>query len=50
MQKIPYILVIGDNEVEAQSVAPRTREGQNLGSLPVDEFIAFIQGICEKKQ
>ena len=50
MQKIPYILVIGDKEVEAQSVAPRTREGQNLGSLPVDEFIAFIQEICEKKQ
>jgi len=50
MQKIPYMLVIGDKEVEAQSVAPRTREGQNLGSLPVDEFIAFVQGICEKKQ
>jgi threonyl-tRNA synthetase len=50
MQKIPYMLVIGDKEVEAQSVAPRMREGQNLGSLPVDEFIAFVQGICEKKQ
>ena len=50
MQKIPYMLVIGDKEVEAQSVAPRTREGQNLGSLPVDEFIAFVQEICEKKQ
>jgi threonyl-tRNA synthetase len=50
MQKIPYMLVIGDKEVEAQSVAPRTREGQNMGSLPVDEFIAFVQEICEKKQ
>jgi threonyl-tRNA synthetase len=50
MQKIPYMLVIGDKEVEAKSVAPRTREGQNLGSLHVDEFIAFVQEICEKKQ
>ena len=50
MQKIPYMLVIGDKEVEALSVAPRTREGQNLGSLPVDEFIALLREICEKKQ
>jgi threonyl-tRNA synthetase len=50
MQKIPYMLVIGDKEVEAKSVAPRTRDGQNLGSLPIDEFIAFVQDICEKKQ
>ncbi|PKN53370.1 MAG: threonine--tRNA ligase [Deltaproteobacteria bacterium HGW-Deltaproteobacteria-13] len=50
MQKIPYMLVIGDKEVEAQSVAPRTRDGQNLGSIPVDEFIALLQEICVKKQ
>jgi len=50
MQKIPYMLVIGDKEVEAQSIAPRTRDGQNLGSLPVDEFIALLRKICEKKQ
>ena len=50
MQKIPYMLVIGDKEVEALSVARRTREGQNLGSLPVDEFIALLREICEKKQ
>ena len=50
MQKIPYMLVIGDKEVEAQSVTPRKRDGENLGSLPVDEFIAFVQEICEKKQ
>jgi threonyl-tRNA synthetase len=50
MQKIPYMLVIGDKEVEARSVAPRTRDGQNLGSLPVDEFIALVQEMCVKKQ
>jgi threonyl-tRNA synthetase len=50
MQKIPYMLVIGDKEVEARSVAPRTRDGQNLGSIPVDEFIALVQEMCVKKQ
>ncbi len=50
MQKIPYMLVIGDKEVDARSVAPRTRDGKNLGTLPVDEFIALLHEICEKKQ
>jgi len=50
MQKIPYMLVIGDKEVEARSVAPRTRDGQNLGSIPVDEFINLIKNVCDKKQ
>jgi threonyl-tRNA synthetase len=50
MQKIPYMLVIGDKEVEAKSVAPRTRDGRNMGSIPVDEFIALLRDICEKKQ
>jgi threonyl-tRNA synthetase len=43
------MLVVGDKEVEAGSVSPRTRDGQNLGSLPVDEFIALLQEICSKK-
>ncbi len=49
MQKIPYMLVIGDKEMEAGTVAPRFRDGQNLGSLSVDEFIALVQEMCEKK-
>jgi len=50
MQKIPYMLVIGDKEVEAKTVSPRARDGQNLGSLSIKEFIALVQEICEKKQ
>ena len=50
MQKIPYMLVIGDKEMEARSVAPRTRDGQNMGSIPVDEFIVLLQDNCAKKQ
>ena len=50
MQKIPYMLVIGDKEMEAGTVSPRARDGQNLGAMPVEQFIAFVQEMCEKKQ
>ncbi len=50
MQKIPYMLVIGDKEMEAGTVAPRARDGRNLGSLSIDEFIALVQEMCDKKQ
>lgn len=50
MQKIPYMLVIGDKEVDAATVAPRIRDGRNLGALPVEEFIALVREMCEKKQ
>lgn len=49
MQKIPYMLVIGDKEVAAGSVAPRTREGENLGTLPVDKFIELVRDKCKNK-
>ena len=37
--KIPYMLVIGDREMEAQAVAVRLRTEQNLGAMPLDTFI-----------
>lgn len=36
--KVPYLLVIGDREVETQTVAVRTREGADLGSMPIAQF------------
>lgn len=35
LQKIPYMLVVGDREMEAQAAAVRLRTGENLGALPV---------------
>ena len=43
MQKIPYMLVIGDREMEAGHISPRQRDGKNLGSMGVDAFIALIR-------
>lgn len=39
LAKIPYAVVIGDKEVEAQTVAPRRRGGENLAPLPVGAFL-----------
>ena len=38
IQRIPYLLVIGDREVESNSVAVRTRTGEDLGSMPLEQF------------
>ena len=44
MQKAPYMLVIGDREAESGAVAVRTRGGEDLGAMPLDEFIERITG------
>ena len=43
MQKLPYMLVVGDKEAESGTVSVRTRGGVDLGAMPVDEFIAKIK-------
>jgi threonyl-tRNA synthetase len=39
MEKVPYILVVGDKEVQQDAVAVRERGGKDLGAMPVAEFI-----------
>ncbi len=39
LQRIPYLLVVGDKEVESHTVAVRTREGTDLGVMTLDEFM-----------
>ena len=39
IQRVPYLLVVGDKEVENQSVAVRTRDGNDLGVMTLDAFI-----------
>jgi len=38
LQKIPYLLVVGDKEVENGTVAVRTRSGEDLGSLSLEQL------------
>ena len=43
LQKIPYMLVIGDKEVEQGTVTPRYRDGKNLHAMTSDAFITFVE-------
>ena len=43
MQKVPYMLVIGDREMESNRVSPRERSGKDLGATGVNEFIELIR-------
>ncbi|MBC7264208.1 MAG: threonine--tRNA ligase [Chloroflexi bacterium] len=49
LQKIPYMLVVGDREAKAGTVSVRLRTGDNLGPQSLDEFIAMVQEIVEKR-
>ena len=44
MQRLPYLLVLGDKEMAAGSVAVRARGGKDLGAMPLDAFVQMIQG------
>jgi threonyl-tRNA synthetase len=42
MEKVPYMLIIGEKEVEAKSVSVRARNQKDLGSMSLDEFTTKI--------
>jgi threonyl-tRNA synthetase len=49
MEKVPYILVVGDKEVEQNMVAVRERGGKDLGAMPLDEFMNRVTDIIAGK-
>ena len=50
MEKVPYMCVIGEKEVQEQTVSVRDRSQGDLGSRNVDEFIAHIQELSESRK
>ncbi|MCC6905935.1 MAG: threonine--tRNA ligase [Anaerolineae bacterium] len=48
--KIPYMLVVGDREMEENAVALRMRSGEDRGAIPVEEFVAYATGVVREKQ
>jgi threonyl-tRNA synthetase len=48
LQKIPYLLVVGDREKEAGTVSVRTRSGEDLGSMPLADFIGRLQAETQR--
>ena len=49
MQKIPYMLVVGDRDMENNTVSVRTRTGEDLGAMTMDEFMAKCQSEIASK-
>src|SRR5207244_1643961 len=49
MQKIPYMLVVGDREQEQGAGAIRLRSGEDLKTKPIDEFLAMVRETINKK-
>ena len=49
IQKVPYLLVVGDREVENGEVAVRARNGDDLGSMPIEAFSDLLAKNVEKK-
>jgi len=43
LQKVPYLLVVGDREMEAGAVSVRTRSGEDLGSMPLAAFVERLE-------
>lgn len=48
-EKIPYMLIVGDKEMENQQVSLRKRSGEDLGAMPVADFISLATDEVEKK-
>ena len=42
LQKIPYMLVVGDREADANAAAVRTRDGENRGATPLDDVLVML--------
>ena len=50
VQKIPYMLLVGDKEIQSGSVSVRTRKGGDQGSLPRGEFLAGVRQAIESRR
>jgi threonyl-tRNA synthetase len=49
LSRVPYLLVVGDREVEEGAVAVRTREGEDLGSMPVADFASRLSADLSRR-
>ncbi len=50
LQKVPYMLVVGDREAEAGAVAVRQRDGEDLGAMPVAGFLELLRQDSEDRK
>ncbi|MCD7802258.1 MAG: threonine--tRNA ligase [Clostridiales bacterium] len=48
-QKIPYMIVVGDKDMENQTVSIRHRSGKDLGAMSQEEFLALLKDVVDNK-
>jgi threonyl-tRNA synthetase len=49
LMKVPYMLVVGENEMNAGQVSLRVRDGSQQNNIPLDEFMARAKDRIEKR-
>ena len=49
IQRVPYLAVVGDKEVETETLSVRTREGDDLGSMSINDFIELLSKDASKR-
>ncbi|WP_300344724.1 threonine--tRNA ligase [uncultured Oscillibacter sp.] len=49
LEKVPYMLVVGDRDVEAKTVSVRTRAGEDLGAMSLEDFAAKLKAEVDAK-
>ena len=50
MRKVPYMLIVGDREIEAGGVAVRMRSGDDLGTVPLSEVVERVSAEAASRQ
>ena len=49
LEKVPYMLVVGDRDMENGTVSPRHRSGEDLGAMSFDDFAALLKEVVDTK-
>ena len=49
LEKVPFMLVVGDRDMENGTVSVRRRSGEDLGAMSLDAFAQLLGGECESK-
>ena len=48
-EKVPYMVILGDKDMENQTVSVRHRSGEDLGAMPFDDFAALLKDVVDSK-
>ena len=50
MEKVPFMIILGDKDVENNTVSVRHRSGKDYGSMPLADFITLLAGVVDSKE